>query len=290
MNILFWTTGTFLAGISVGALGFSVAERHFRTSPPIEAAHEVSQTSLQPVAPAQSDFTVEGYVEPQPEREGGGDSERWDAMNEALHALGQRVSQLEEQVAEVTASVTPSASVSVETTATLTGKLDQGTLVAAGVEPELATDYLRRQSRLEMQRLELRDRASREGWLNSDRFSEQLSELEGDVGALREEIGDDSYDRFLYLTGQPNRVMVASVIDESPAQLAGIEAGDTVLDYADSRVFSFSDLRNATRSGERGENILVRVQRNGQIMELILPRGPLGIRLDSDSVKPAEDS
>ena len=168
--------------------------------------------------------------------------------------------------------------------------MDEQTLLAAGVEPGVASEYLRRQNRLEMERLELRDRASRQGWLDSDRFLEQLGKLEADVGALREEIGDDSYDRFLYLTGQPNRVLVASVIDDSPAQLAGMEAGDIVLDYADSRVFSFTDLRNATRGGERGESTLVRVQREEQVIDLILPRGPLGIRLDSDSVKPPEES
>jgi S1-C subfamily serine protease len=167
--------------------------------------------------------------------------------------------------------------------------MDQQTLVAAGVDPATAAEVMRRQSRLEMQRLQLRDQASREGWLNSGRYTEALRKLNGDAGALRAEIGEDAYDRFLYLTGQPNRVVVASVIDESPAQMAGIQAGDLVLDYADRRVFAYTDLSNATQAGERGEYVLVRIQRGGDLLELAVPRGPLGIRLDQDQIDPDAD-
>lgn len=148
---------------------------------------------------------------------------------------------------------------------------------------------LPRQSQLEMQRLRLRDQASREGWLNSGRYVEELRELGGDAGALREEIGDDAYDRFLYLTGQPNRVVVASVIDGSPAQIAGIQAGDLVLEYADRRVLACADLSNATRAGELGEYVLVRIQRGGEILGISVPRGPLGVRLDQDQIDPDLD-
>ncbi len=103
-------------------------------------------------------------------------------------------------------------------------------------------------------------------------------------------INQGETDRLDYLrrlrSGQPNRVMIASDIDDSPAQLAGVQAGDVVLEYADRRVFSFNELRDATRVGERGENILLRVQRKGETIKLILPRGPLGVSLNSDSVEP----
>ena len=287
MNIWFLTSATLLAGITIGAVGFAAAERHFRPPETVGAGDKEVEVSTQR-DPAQLGPALEGAVEPRPQSESEDKAQRWRAMHEALLALGQRVTELEEQMAAVSADVNREAAVTAEPETPTTGRLDQQTLLAAGVEPGVASEYLRRQNRLEMERLELRDRASRQGWLDSDRFLEQMGKLEADAGALREEIGDDSYDRFLYLTGQPNRVLVDSVIDGSPAQLAGMEAGDIVLDYADSRVFSFTDLRNATRGGESGESILVRIQREGQIMDLILPRGPLGIRLDSDSVKPPE--
>jgi S1-C subfamily serine protease len=83
--------------------------------------------------------------------------------------------------------------------------------------------------------------------------------------------------------------VIASVIGGSPAQLAGIEAGDRVLDYADSRVFAWSDLRNATRGGARGEYVAMRIRRNGEALQLALPRGPLGVRLDSVQIDPDAD-
>ena len=288
-HIWYLTTGTLLAGITIGAVGLAAAERHFRSPEKAKAGNKGSEASPQ-LYSAKDGPALEGTVEPPPRSKSGDKLKRWRAMNEALLALGRRVTELEEQMAAQSAGGTTRAAVTVESKAPGTGRLDQQTLVAAGVEPGVATEYLRRQNRREMKRLELRDRASRQGWLDSARFSQQLGKLELGGGSLREEIGDESYDRFLYLTGQPNRVIAAAVIDESPAQLAGMDAGDTILGYDDSRVFSFADLRNATRVGNRGERVLVRVQRKLKVMELLLPRGPLGIRLDSDSVQPSEAS
>jgi hypothetical protein len=210
--------------------------------------------------------------------------ERWVLVTEAMAALMERVTALEGRLA----AIEPASPVETDEDVRSfeRGGMDQESLVAAGVDAGTAAEIMRRQSRLDMQRLELRDQASREGWLDSERFIEELRKMGGDAVALREEIGDDAYDRFLYLTGQPNRVVVASVIDGSPAQLAGVEAGDLVLDYADSRVFAYADLRAATRAGERGEYVLVRVQRGATTLELPVPRGPLGIRLQVDQVDP----
>ena len=201
--------------------------------------------------------------------------------------MRQRVAALEQGLSE-TGQPDP-VLVDGEPPSTAAGGMNQQTLVAAGVDPATAAEVMRRQDRLEMQRLQLRDQASREGWLNSRRYAEALGELGGDAVALREQIGDDAYDRFLYLSGQPNRVVVASVIEDSPAQMAGIQAGDLVLDYAERRVFAYADLSNATRAGEPGEYVLVRIQRGADLLELAVPRGPLGIRLDQDQIDPELD-
>lgn len=290
MNIWFLTTATLLAGISIGALGFAAVERHVRTAKTEDSQYDRAAVSPQQPPPVRGGLQRDDVAGTSPSGYAGDATDRWETTDRALSKLGQRVTELEMQVSKMSANQASTSILSAQTERAARGGLDRETLVAAGVDTAVATEYLNRQSRLEMQRLELRDRASREGWVNSDRFIEKLGELEGDVGSLREEIGDDSYDRFLYLTGQPNRVVIASVIDESPAQLAGVQAGDIVLNYADSRVFSFTELRDATRVGERGENVLLRVQRQGETMELILPRGPLGVRLDADRVEPAENS
>jgi len=285
MNVWLLATGSFLAGVSIGALGVAAVER--RIPEPATAAPESAGvvTGVAQLSPELGDLERGGSAEEAVTMPVPADSnDRWARVDEALAALRQRVTALEERLAETGRAAAVEADG--DSRASAAGGMDQQTLVAAGVDPATAAEVMRRQSQLEMQRLKLRDQASREGWLNSGRYVKELRELGGDAGTLREEIGDDAYDRFLYLTGQPNRVVVASVIDESPAQMAGIQAGDLVLDYADRRVFAYADLSNATRAGERGEYVLVRIQRGGEILGLSVPRGPLGIRLDQDQIDP----
>jgi hypothetical protein len=286
MNLWWSVAGSFLAGVSVGVIGAAAVERG--PAEPVAAASDATHVTDREVLSSEPVGFVSGTGAARRVATPVGDSDpRWVAVEQALTALRERVSVLEEQVAEL-APAGPFAAEGNSRSAAA-GGMDQQTLVAAGVDPVSAADIMRRQSRLEMQRLQLRDQASREGWLNSARYAEALRELGGDARALRQQIGDDAYDRFLYLTGQPNRVLVASVIDESPAQMAGIQAGDLVLQYADSRVFAYGDLSNATRAGERGEYVLVRIQRRGDLLELSVPRGPLGIRLDQDQIDPDAD-
>ena len=159
-------------------------------------------------------------------------------------------------------------------------------LVDAGVEPGLAEDILWRESRLELDRLTLRDLAVREGWMGSDRYREELNQLSADDRSLREEIGDTAWDRYLYGTGEENRVAVSAVIPGSAAEVAGLQAGDHVLSYGEGRVFGFSELRDATTEGESGEMVAVRVQRGGGILDIWVPRGPLGIRMEMKRGEP----
>ncbi|MDH3715146.1 MAG: PDZ domain-containing protein [Gammaproteobacteria bacterium] len=153
-------------------------------------------------------------------------------------------------------------------------------LVRSGIEPSLADAIQQRISALEMERLYLRDQATREGWRNSERFSAAMNELLRPQDVLREEFGDDVYDRYLYAMGQGNRVLVASTLQDSPADVAGIRAGDTVLSYAGKRVYSVGDLQSATAAGEPGASVVVELLRDGVRWYATVPRGPLGVRLD----------
>lgn len=153
-------------------------------------------------------------------------------------------------------------------------------LAELGVSPAVAQDIKRRTDKLDMDRLTLRDRAAREGWLGEQKYFEELARVEGNVQTLRTELGDDTYDKFLYSMGQTNRVRVESVIEGSPAAAASVNANDTILAYADKRIFSPDDLRQATTEGVAGEMVPVTVWREGTAMELLVPRGPLGVKLD----------
>jgi hypothetical protein len=153
-------------------------------------------------------------------------------------------------------------------------------LIDAGVSPDTAGEIVRRQGEREMRRLELRDRAAREGYLGTERFFDELRELNTDTPSLRQEIGESGYDRYLFSAGQDNRVSVTSVIAGSPAEQAGIRPGDVILSYDGSRIFDFSELQGATRGGERDAPVSVQIRRGTERIAVSIPRGPMGVRLE----------
>ncbi len=161
-------------------------------------------------------------------------------------------------------------------------------LISAGVDPSIAVDIKQRSDRWELQRLELVDQASREGWRRSDRFDETISELREERPDIRSELGDDQYDRYLFASGQSNRVQISNIIDGSAAQNAGLEVGDVVISYASSRVFTTRDLQRATREGLRDEPVQVDFLRGQQTVSVQLPRGPLGVSLSGLLSDPAD--
>jgi S1-C subfamily serine protease len=70
------------------------------------------------------------------------------------------------------------------------------------------------------------------------------------------------------------------VIKDSPADQAGIQAGDTALGYSNQRIFELSDLTEATSAGERGEYVQVDLIIDNEPLSLLIPRGPMDVRLE----------
>lgn len=166
-------------------------------------------------------------------------------------------------------------------------ELDRETrLVAAGLEPQQAKTIMQFMDDIEMERLYLHDQATREGWLETPRYRQENIILNEREEELRLELGDADYDRYLYGTGQPNRVIIQSVIEGSPAQEAGIQSQDIAYSYAGNRLYDIRDLITATTEGVANESVLLEVVRDGNIYEFYLPRGPLGVRVTSESHKP----
>jgi hypothetical protein len=162
-------------------------------------------------------------------------------------------------------------------------------LIKAGLDSFTAPEIARKQSVVELRRLELRDNAIREGYMGTDRYREEISQLREDEVRVRDEIDEASYDKYLYYTGQPNRVAVASVILGSAAEESGIQQGDMILRYEDEPLYTGRDLRNATIQGERDELVNLTVQRDDSQVTVSIPRGPLGVRLNPMSVNPEQD-
>ncbi len=161
---------------------------------------------------------------------------------------------------------------------------DQEGLLTAGVDPVEVTRLRERWEQFELEKLELDHRFAREGRVFSRSHRRDRRQLQQ---ALREELGEESYDLLLFATGRPNRVVVREVLDRSPARDAGLEPGDTILRYDDTRIFAPGELRHASALGESGEFVRVEVLREGRSREIYVPRGPLGILIKSESRTPA---
>lgn len=145
-------------------------------------------------------------------------------------------------------------------------------LVEAGFDAGIADWIVQREEALQMDALQARFDAERSG--DSQSYYRDRNST-NDV--LRAELGDDDYERYLSANGRPTSVGVSSVIGSSPAQTAGLQAGDEITRYDGARVFSMTDITKATMAGEPGQNVVIDVVREGINIQIVMPRGPLGI-------------
>jgi C-terminal processing protease CtpA/Prc len=145
-------------------------------------------------------------------------------------------------------------------------------LVAAGFDAATADWILTRESELQMESLRTRYEASRNG--------ETVDFYQQDVGLraqLRQQLGDAGYERYLTANGRPLHVSINSVLDSSPAQSAGLRTGDQIVNYGGKRIYSMSDLTQEIIQGTPNERVVVHFVRDGIPMQVVLPRGPVGI-------------
>ncbi len=161
-------------------------------------------------------------------------------------------------------------------------------LLAAGIDATTATAIRRQRDELSLSEIYLRDQASREGWLDTPDFRAKMAEIERQRTSIRDEIGDDAYDRYLAALDQPNRVAVGEVLLDSPAALAGLQAGDVVLRYGETRIFAPEELVSATHGGVAGDTVQMEIMRQGQRFEIQVPRGPLGVTIAASRGYPGE--
>jgi C-terminal processing protease CtpA/Prc len=211
-------------------------------------------------------------------------SQGWGRMQAELAALRQRIGELEQRSAQ-----TPAQHGTADNRPARPNTPDEqrNALLRAGVTADVAEDIIWRRAQVSLDRLDLRDQAIREGWLNTDRYREELRKINQQGVSMRDEIGVEAYDRYLFETGQDNRVLVDSVIPGSAGEDSGMLPGDVIERYGDQPVYDFRDLRTATSDGERGELVPVTVRRGRELVELLLPRGPIGIGLDATRIDPS---
>lgn len=145
-------------------------------------------------------------------------------------------------------------------------------LIEAGFQPGDAERIVRRESELQMAALQARYEAQRSG--EPIDFMQSRSAA---TNQLRAELGDEQYERYLEANGRATSIAVSAVMESSPAQRAGLQPGDKIVRYDGARLFSMSDLSAQTMQGDAGVNVVVDIERDGIPMQVVLPRGPLGI-------------
>ena len=219
---------------------------------------------------------------------------RVDYLEREVRLIKQQLQQIELSLEELTSTATTA---SVESrsaisnnnrfASALTQRLyNLDNLIKGGIDPSLAEDIVRRKNSIELKRLALQDRATREGYLDTQQYYDELAAINVNDISLREELGDQRYDEYLYNSKQNNRIRISSVMLGSAAEQAGIQDGDIVLSYDNTRMFNWSELKDATAEGQLGEYVSISIYRNGEIFSFSVPRGPLGMQLGATRLEP----
>jgi hypothetical protein len=144
--------------------------------------------------------------------------------------------------------------------------------IAAGLTPERAQWIVARTQELRMQALQEQYDAAREG-----RPIDPSLAVFAPTSTLRAELGDADYERYLQALDRPTSVYVRDVLATSPGAQAGLKPGDQVVSFDGERVFDMSDINRMVLEGQPGQVVAVDVLRDGQLVQLYVPRGPIGI-------------
>ena len=169
---------------------------------------------------------------------------------------------------------------------TPTGGFDDELLLSRGMDSSEVARLREIWEEHELERAEIADRALREGWFLKERHRDELARLDQ---ALREDLQDVEYDRYLYAQGKPNRLRARDVLKGGAAAAAGLRPGDIILRYGDTRVFTPGELLLATSRSEPGRRIPVQVQRNGAERTLYVEPGPLGVMIEPTRGDPLDE-
>lgn len=143
------------------------------------------------------------------------------------------------------------------------------TLEEGGFSPDRAAWIEQRRSELQLQAMQAQYAQRRGESVDSAQLRPEQT--------LRSELGDADYAKYLQAQGRPTTVGVFNVLPSSPAAKAGMQPGDQITSYAGQRVFNMADLTDLTLQGTPGQSVTLEVQRNQQTVQLVIPRGPIGI-------------
>ena len=213
----------------------------------------------------------------------------------ARQVLEQKLETLSRQMAELDSSMQSFREVNVSEKITSDAKsessdsdsrwFNEQALIDSGMASSRASELKANFEQLEIERLYLRDQSIRESW-DREKLNEAMQALTLREDEFKNQLSESDYDAYLYASGQTNRLAVTSVLANAEAGAAGIMPGDYIIRYDDQRIYSGTELHQATTGGSIGDSVALEVERDGETLHFYLPRGPLGIRMNSVSVSP----
>jgi len=106
-------------------------------------------------------------------------------------------------------------------------------------------------------------------WFSGDgpgRFAFRMNMGGGYLGVQLTELTPEL--RTHFGVGEDEGVMISKIVDDSPAQRAGLEVGDIVTAADSERVGSGHGLARLIRGKEDGESVLLEVWRDGSVLQL----------------------
>lgn len=222
------------------------------------------------------------------------DSDRLDIIEDELELVKQQMHELEYALQNISTSVDTGSKLSRSVPVTNNRPssvfnrriYNVDNLIKGGVDAGIAEDIVRRKNSIELKKLELQDRAKRDDYLGTQRYNDELESINQQDVNLREELGDQRYDEYLFNSKQNNRIKIASVMLGSAAEQVGIQKNDVVLSYDNNRMFNWQELKDATSEGQLGDYVSIEIYRDGAIYSFSVPRGPLGMQLGATRLAP----
>ncbi len=107
-------------------------------------------------------------------------------------------------------------------------------------------------------------------WSYADCASAKKGGSEGFLGVYLEEIDDELRESLAY---KGDGAFVEDVVEDTPAEKAGIEAGDIIFEYGGKKVMDEDDLRKMIRKTKPGAKVQISVFREGKKKSLAVKIG-----------------
>jgi hypothetical protein len=145
----------------------------------------------------------------------------------------------------------------------------QNTLIAAhllGLDDGRATQLLALESEREKQAFK-RMQGHVDSSENPDSTTEAIAEL----------LSPEQFEQYQTQLGRTTAVKVPSVVPQSQAEREGLKAGDKIIRYNNSRIYSVEGLKFAIKNTPPDEVVEVIYMRDGQRFSAYVSSGPIGI-------------